>query len=93
MLVPYGELDAIVPPKVHKARMEQTLREAGRHNVTIREFAKANHGFFEAITGGRREQPLLTSFVEGYFEARTAWVRARSQEAAAIASAATDLQN
>ena len=90
MLVLYGELDAIVPPKVHKARMEQALREAGSDNVTIREFAKANHGFFEAITGGRREQPLLTSFVAGYFETRTAWVRARSQEAVL---ALADLQN
>jgi dienelactone hydrolase len=90
MLVLYGELDAIVPPKVHKARMEQALREAGKHNVTIREFAKANHGFFEAITGGRQEQPLLGTFVAGYFEARTAWVRARSQEAMV---AANDLQD
>ena len=89
MLVLYGELDAIVPPKVHRARMEQALQEAGKHNVTIREFAKANHGFFEAITGGRQEQPLLGNFVAGYFEARTAWVRARSQEAM---DAAIDLQ-
>ncbi len=89
MLVLYGELDSIVPPKVHKARMEQTLREAGRHDVTIREFARANHGFFEAITGGRQEQARLGNFVAGYFEARTDWVRARSQEAM---SAAEDLQ-
>ena len=81
MLVLYGELDTIVPPKVHRARMEQAVREAGTHDVTIREFARANHGFFEAITGGRREQPTLGTFVAGYFEARTAWVRARSQEA------------
>jgi dienelactone hydrolase len=81
MLVLYGELDSIVPPRVHKARMEQAVREAGRHDVTIREFARANHGFFEAITGGRQEQPNLGSFVAGYFEARTDWVRARSQEA------------
>ncbi len=81
MLVLYGELDAIVPPKVHRARMELTLREAGKHNVTIREFAKANHGFFEAITGGRKEQAMLGNFVAGYFEARTDWVRARSLEA------------
>lgn len=81
MLVLYGELDSIVPPKVHKARMEQALREAGRHDVTIREFARANHGFFEAITGGRREQPNLGGFVAGYFETRTDWVLARSVEA------------
>ena len=90
MLVLYGELDAVVPPRVHKARMEQALRAAGKHNVTIRQFAKANHGFFEAITGGRREQPLLGSFVAGYFEARTEWVRARTQEAM---SATADLQD
>lgn len=79
MLVLYGELDSVVPPKVHKARMEQAVREAGRHDVTIREFARANHGFFEAITGGRGEQPNLGNFVAGYFEVRTDWVLALSQ--------------
>ena len=58
------------------------MASAGKHNVTIREFARANHGFFEAITGGRMEQPRLTGFVPGYFEARTEWVRARSHAAA-----------
>ena len=81
MLVLYGELDSIVPPKVHKARMEQALHAAGNRDVTIREFPRANHGFFEAMTGGKQEQPSLANFVAGYFEARTAWVRARSQEA------------
>lgn len=89
MLVLYGELDSVVPPKVHKARMQQALKEAGTHDVTIREFARANHGFFEAITGGRLEQPNLGSFVAGYFEARTDWVRARSQ----VVQASSDLQN
>lgn len=91
MLVLYGELDAIVPPRVHKARMEQAVRDAGKHNVTIREFARANHGFFEAITGGRMEQPRLTGFVAGYFEARTAWVRSQAQ--AATLQVSTDLQD
>jgi len=82
MLVLYGKLDAIVPPKVHRVRMEQAIRAAGKDNVTVREFARANHGFFEAITGGRQEQPRLAGFVAGYFEARTSWVRERSREAA-----------
>lgn len=90
MLVLYGELDSVVPPKVHKARMEQAVRAAGKHDVTIREFARANHGFFEAITGGRLEQPNLGAFVAGYFEARTDWVRALSQ---AAPHGATELQN
>lgn len=90
MLVLYGELDAIVPPRVHRARMEEATRAAGKQNVTIREFARANHGFFEAITGGRQEQPQLAAFVAGYFETRTAWVRARSREAT---GASADLQN
>ena len=89
MLVLYGELDSVVPPKVHKARMEQAVRETGKHDVTIREFPRANHGFFEAITGGRQEQPNLGSFVAGYFEARTDWVRARSVAATAV----TELQD
>ncbi len=85
MLVLYGELDSVVPPKVHKARMEQAVREMGKHQVTIREFPRANHGFFEAITGGRQEQPNLGAFVAGYFEARTAWVLARSRDAGVLA--------
>lgn len=85
MLVLYGELDSVVSPKVHKALMERAVREMGKHQVTIREFAGANHGFFEAITGGRQEQPSLGTFVAGYFEARTAWVRARSTDAAPLA--------
>lgn len=90
MLVLYGELDSVVPPRVHRARMEQALREAGRHDVTIREFARANHGFFEAMTGGRLEQPNLGAFVAGYFEARTEWVLAHLQ---APPQVVTDLQN
>jgi len=86
MLVLYGELDAIVPPRIHRVRMEQAMRAAGKHNVTVREFARANHGFFEAITGGPQEQPQLAGFVAGYFEMRTSWVRERSREAAEAAS-------
>jgi len=74
MLVLYGELDTVVPPRVHRRRMEEALEAAGRNDVTIRTFEKANHGFFEAITGGRREHPQLAGFVEGYFEQRTDWV-------------------
>ncbi len=81
MLVLYGELDAIVPPRVHRKRMEQALRAAGRHRVTIKVFDKANHGFFEAITGGRLEHARLASFVDGYFEQRTAWVLAAVRRA------------
>lgn len=76
MLVLYGALDSIVPPRVHRKRMEQALQSAGRHDVTIKVFEKANHGFFEAITGGRLEQARLASFVDGYFEERTSWVLA-----------------
>lgn len=81
MLVLYGGLDSIVPPRVHRKRMEQALQAAGRHDVTIKVFEKANHSFFEALTGGRLEQPRLTSFVDGYFEERTSWVLATVQDA------------
>jgi dienelactone hydrolase len=83
MLVLYGALDSIVPPRVHRARMQQAIEAAGRHDVTIKVFDKANHGFFEAITGGRLEQPGLASFVDGYFEERTAWVLATVQDVTA----------
>lgn len=79
MLVLYGGLDSVVPAKLHRTRMERFVRDSGKQNVTIMEFARANHGFFEAVTGGRREQPTLVRFVPGYFEARTAWVLARTR--------------
>lgn len=74
MLVLYGELDSIVPPRVHRTRMEEALAAADRHNVTIHVFENANHGFFQAMTGGRQEYPSLAGFVDGYFETRTRWV-------------------
>lgn len=76
VLVLYGELDTIVPPRIHRRRMEQALQAASRADVSIRVFDKANHGFFEAITGGRQEHARLAGFVPGYFEQRTSWVLA-----------------
>jgi uncharacterized protein len=93
MLVLYGDLDTIVPPRVHRQRMEEAVRAAGGANVTIREFARANHGFFEAITGGRAEQPQLSAFVDGYFDARTDWVLARVREAATAWDLSPELQD
>jgi uncharacterized protein len=93
MLVLYGDLDTIVPPRVHRQRMEEAVRAASGANVTILEFARANHGFFEAITGGRAEQPRLSAFVDGYFAARTDWVLARVREAATAWDLPPDLQD
>jgi hypothetical protein len=38
-------------------------------------FEKANHGFFAAITGGRREGPSLKGLVPGYLQTRVDWLR------------------
>lgn len=89
MLVLYGGRDAVVPPRVHRRRMEEALAAAGRHDVTIKVFDEANHGFFEAVTGGRREHASLTGFVDGYFEQRTAWVLSTVRDASSLALAET----
>lgn len=74
VLALYGGRDTIVPARVHQARMAGALRAGRRTDVTVDVFETANHGFLEAVTGGRREATQLTSFVDGYFEQRTAWV-------------------
>jgi pimeloyl-ACP methyl ester carboxylesterase len=77
VLVLYGELDTIVPVQANRKRMADALARAGNRDTTIRVFERANHGFFAAITGGRREGPSLKGLVPGYLEARVEWLRQR----------------
>ncbi len=75
VLVLYGQLDTIVSPTENRRRMEAALKRAGNRDATIKVFEKANHGFFAAITGGRREGPSLKGLVPGYLQARVDWLR------------------
>jgi uncharacterized protein len=77
ILVLYGQLDTIVSPGENRRRMEAALKRAGNHDATIKVFEKANHGFFAAITGGRKEGPSLKGLVPGYLQARVDWLRQR----------------
>jgi dienelactone hydrolase len=77
VLVLYGALDTTVPTSHHRARMEAALKRSRSRDATVRVFEKANHGFFEAITGGRREQGSLKGFVPGYLNAHVEWLSAR----------------
>jgi pimeloyl-ACP methyl ester carboxylesterase len=75
VLVLYGELDTIVPPAENRKRMQDVLAQAGNRDATIKVFEHANHGFFTAITGGRREAAALKGLVPGYLDIRVDWVR------------------
>jgi pimeloyl-ACP methyl ester carboxylesterase len=93
VLVLYGQLDSIVSPNENKRRMEAALKRAGNHDATIKVFEKANHGFFAAITGGRREGPSLKGLVPGYLQTRVDWLRQHLQTSGAddVASTGTRL--
>ncbi len=88
ILVLYGQLDTIVPAAENREKMEAALKRAGNHDTTIKVFEKANHGFFAAITGGRREGPSLKGLVPGYLQARVDWLR---QHVPAGTDAAADI--
>jgi alpha-beta hydrolase superfamily lysophospholipase len=85
VLVLYGELDTIVPADENKKRMEAVLKRSGTRDTTIKVFERANHGFFDAITGGRREAAGLKGLVPGYLDSRVAWLRQRVNVSAATA--------
>lgn len=96
VLVLYGELDTIVPADENRKRMEAVLKRSGTRDTTIKVFERANHGFFEAINGGRREAAGLKGLVPGYLDARVAWLRQRvnvsTATAAPIAPAASGME-
>jgi dienelactone hydrolase len=75
ILVLYGQLDTVVSPGENRKRMETALKRAGNRDATIKVFEKANHGFFAAITGGKREGPSLKGLVPGYLQTRVDWLR------------------
>jgi len=89
ILVLYGQLDTIVQPSENRRRMEAALARAGNRDATVRVFEKANHGFFAAMTGGRREGPSLKGLVPGYLQARVDWLRQRLPAGAAADLAST----
>jgi fermentation-respiration switch protein FrsA (DUF1100 family) len=92
ILVLYGKLDTIVSPSENRRRMESALEHAGNRDATIKVFDKANHGFFAAITGGRREGPSLKGLVPGYLQTRVDWVRQHVTDSGPgeVASTTTD---
>src|SRR5262249_19098981 len=83
ILVLYGQLETIVSPWENRRRMEAALTRAGNRDATIKVFEKANHGFFVAITGGRREGPSLKGLVPGYLQTRVDWLQQHVNSAAA----------
>lgn len=95
VLVLYGELDTIVSPSENRKRMEAAFARGHHPDATIKVFEHANHGFFAAITGGRREAGALKGLVPGYLDTRVDWLRQRVtlSNAAAIPAAAPETED
>jgi dienelactone hydrolase len=87
VLAVYGALDRVVDPGLNVSRLESALRDAGNRDVTLRVLPGANHHFLAAVTGGPGEVPRLKGFADGYFEARTDWIREHVSETAPAAVA------
>ncbi len=85
VLVLYGALDSTVPVNENHKRMADALAHNG--DITIKVFEKANHAFFQAVTGGRQESGRLKSLVPGYLTTRVDWVRQRVSVRSAVSIA------
>lgn len=75
VLLIYGDLDATVPLKGNRDRMEASLKKGGNTNYKTLIFRGGNHALLESTTGSNSEFPYLKRFVPGFFDAVTEWIR------------------
>jgi len=77
VLALFAERDTMVPPQPNRRLIEEGLREAGNHALTVREFPGANHQFWPAKTGARAEYgELVPGYVPGFLETLGEWIAA-----------------
>jgi pimeloyl-ACP methyl ester carboxylesterase len=77
VLLLFGELDGIVPPKESAPPIDRALKKAGNRDVTVKIFPGANHVLFAAKTGTRAEYARGDRFVPEYFNLMREWLHAR----------------
>jgi uncharacterized protein len=77
VLALFGGMDTVVPPKKNAPLMEQALNLGGNRDYTIHVFPDGEHVLLACASGARREAPLRSTFVPGYFEMMLDWLRAR----------------
>jgi hypothetical protein len=67
-----------VPEAVNRARLEESLKDAGNQHVTVRVYSEANHLFMPAITGQIPEYATLPKqFVPSLLDDLAAWIAGR----------------
>lgn len=74
VLLIYGDLDATVPLKGNRDRMESAIKKRGNTNYKTLIFERGNHALLESTTGSNSEFPYLKRFVPGFFDAVTQWI-------------------
>jgi len=83
VLALWGENDLVMPPDVHRPKLERWLAEAGNEDVTTHVFPGANHGLVQPSRFGGRGMKLpdrsqrRARRVEGFEEMIVAWLAER----------------
>lgn len=72
----FGEKDVLVPPAGNIPLMEQTLKNAGNKDYTIKILPKANHRFEETVTGAG-DFATNKRIVPGYYDVMFEWLKKR----------------
>jgi len=77
VLALFGGRDTVVPPAKNAPLLERALKAGGNRDYTITVFPDGDHVIMATPTGARRDVPLWTQFVPGYFATMLDWLRAR----------------
>jgi dienelactone hydrolase len=73
----YGARDTVVSVPKTRLWLEDALRYSRSNDVTIEVVPNADHDYYEAKTGLRREFPGYTRYVPGIFDKITRWANER----------------
>jgi uncharacterized protein len=77
VLALFGGKDTVVPPEKNAPLLEQALKAGGNRDYTIKVFPDGEHVLLATTSGARRDVPLWSEFVPGYFETMLDWLRSR----------------
>jgi pimeloyl-ACP methyl ester carboxylesterase len=72
-----GEFETNSNPRDNLLRLQDAMQVAGNKHFEHRTIPGAEHSMFKARRGGEKEQPFLNTYVDGYFELNTEWVKAQ----------------
>jgi uncharacterized protein len=84
-----GERDTFFPVKEGVARVEAALKKGGNKDFAIKVFPKANHGLWEAETGGNRDYAKVKRYAPGFLQTMVDWMVKRVHAADHVGRSAT----